>query len=106
MIQNLDVVQAKAKMTIESSEIVERRSKGKLWVFRQRLGRGPGQKDHAKSLCGAIAYVGRLARMIGLQSTCKRVRRFKGDINPDRLYRYAMPSDPFDVVIMACVERR
>jgi hypothetical protein len=87
-------------LTSESPEILERHTKGKLLVFRQRLQRGPGKKDNA------IAYVGRLTRMIGLQSNCKRVRRFKGDENPDRLYRYSLPDDPFDVAILACIERR
>ena len=95
----LDLVDGGA-FTNESAEILERHSKGKLLVFRQRLQRGPGKKDQA------IAYVGRLMRMIGVESICKRVRRFKGDENPDRVYRYVMPSDPFDVAILACVERR
>jgi hypothetical protein len=95
----LDLVDGDA-FTNESAEILERHTKGKLLVFRQRLQRGTGKKDRA------IAYVGRLMRMIGVESICKRVRRFKGDENPDRLYRYTMPSDPFDVAILACVERR
>jgi Origin of replication binding protein len=95
----LDLVDGGA-FTNESAEILERHSKGKLLMFRQRLQRGPGKKDQA------ISYVGRLMRMIGVESICKRVRRFKGDENPDRLYRYTMPSDPFDVAILACVERR
>jgi hypothetical protein len=95
----LDLVDGGA-FTNEMAEIMERHSKGKLLVFWQRLQRGPGKKDQA------IAYVGRLMRMIGVESIYKRVRRFKGDENPDRLYRYVMPSDPFDVAIMACVERR
>jgi hypothetical protein len=41
-----------------------------------------------------------------IQSACKRVRRFKGDENPDRLYQYSLPDDPFDVAILACIERR
>lgn len=88
------------ELTNESSAIIERHTKGKLLVFRQRLQRTPGKKDQA------IAYVGRLMRLIGIGSTCKRVRRFKGDENPDRLYQYSLPNDPFDMAILACIERR
>ncbi|NJM75326.1 MAG: hypothetical protein HC852_05465 [Acaryochloridaceae cyanobacterium RU_4_10] len=44
--------------------------------------------------------------MIGLESTCKRVRRFKGDINPDRVYQYSLPSSAIDLAILGCIERR
>jgi Origin of replication binding protein len=87
-------------LTSDSPEIIERHHKGKLTLFKTRLQRSPGKPDHA------IAYVGRLMRLVGIQSTCKRVRRFKGDENPDRLYSYSLPDDPFDVAILACIERR
>jgi hypothetical protein len=47
-----------------------------------------------------------LCRMIGLEGACKRVRRFKGDINPDRVYQYSLPSSAIDLAILDCIERR
>jgi hypothetical protein len=88
------------EMTNESPEVLERYRKGKLAVFKARLQRGPGKQDRA------MVYVGRLARMVGLESTCKRVRRFKGDINPDRVYQYSLPSSAIDLAILGCIERR
>jgi hypothetical protein len=64
------------------------------------LQRSPGKQDRA------MVYVGRLARMIGLESTCKRVRRFKGDINPNRVYQYSLPSSAINLAILGCIERR
>jgi hypothetical protein len=88
------------ELTNESPEVLERYRKGKLAVFKTRLQRGPGKQDRA------MVYVGRLCRMIGLESTCKRVRRFKGDINPDRVYQYSLPSSAIDLAILDCIERR
>jgi hypothetical protein len=88
------------KVTNESLAVQERYRKGKLAVFRDRLQRSPGKKDRA------IAYVGKLARMVGLEITCKRVRRYKGDLNPDRRYCYALPTNPYDLAILGCIERR
>jgi hypothetical protein len=94
----LDLVEV--SLTNESPEVMECYRKGKLAVFKSRLQRSPGKKDQA------IAYLGRLMRMIGLESKCKRVRRFKGDINPDRIYSYYLPADPFDLAILGCIDRR
>jgi hypothetical protein len=88
------------ELTNESPEVLERYQKGKRAVFKNRLQRSPGKKDRA------IAYVGRLARMVGLESTCKRVRRYKGDLNPDRRYCYSLPTNPYDLAILNCIERR
>jgi Origin of replication binding protein len=88
------------ELTNESSAVQERYRKGKLAVFRDRLQRSPGKKDRA------IAYVGKLARMVGLESTCKRVRRYKGDLNPDRRYCYALSTNPNDLAILSCIEKR
>jgi hypothetical protein len=87
-------------LTNDSPEVMECYRKGKLVIFRSRLQRSPGKRDQA------IAYLGRLLRMIGLESRCKRARRFKGDINPDRIYSYFLPSDPFDLAILECIDRR
>jgi Origin of replication binding protein len=88
------------EVTNESPAVLARYKKGKLAVFKTRLQRSPGKPDRA------IAYVGRLARMVGLESTCKRVRRYKGDLNPDRRYTYSLPTHPYDLAILGCIERR